>query len=387
MESNTFSSLEMDAIGEILNISLGASATAISNMLDRRVDITIPVVEIAKQENFEFEYMEPAVGVEINYVAGLNGQNVMLLKREDVKVIVEILMSTSFTDEEFELDELTMSAVCEVMNQMMGASATALSEVISEVVDISTPNAFEIATVKEFGEKYLSDATEMVVVRFTLTIQDALESEFLNVMGVDFAKKLLAGAGVEFPNTEDGAVPEAGAPAPAPADGGGAMSQAQMDQMMAGGAAGTPPPMGGGGTMSQAEIEQMMAAAAQPGMMQPGMMQPGMMPMQPAGPSMVNVRPYSMDGYAQPGQENQESMGLIMDVPLEVSVEIGRTTKHVKEILAYNEGSLIVLDKLAGEHVDVYANGHQIAKGDVVVVDDCFGVRITEVIKKYGKEE
>ncbi len=391
MESNTFSSLEMDAIGEILNISLGASATAISNMLDRRVDITIPVVEIAKKENFEFEYMEPAVGVEINYVAGLSGQNVMLLKREDVKVIVEILMSTSFTDEEFELDELTMSAVCEVMNQMMGASATALSEVISEVVDISTPNAFEIATVKEFGEKYLSDATEMVVVRFTLTIQDALESEFLNVMGVDFAKKLLAGAGVEFPSA-DGAAPEAAAPAPAPApeSGGGAMSQAQMDQMMAGGAAGTPPPMGGGGTMSQAEIEQMMAAAAQPGMMQQGMMQQGMMPMQPmqpAGPSMVNVRPYSMEGYAQPGQENPESMGLIMDVPLEVSVEIGRTTKHVKEILAYNEGSLIVLDKLAGEHVDIYANGHQIAKGDVVVVDDCFGVRITEVIKRYGKEE
>ncbi len=128
MDEKIFNSLEMDAIGEILNISLGASATAVSTMLDRRVDITVPNVMISSKEDFEFSYMEPAVGVEITYVSGLSGNNIMLLKRHDVKVIVEILMGMEFSDEDFELNEINLSAICEVMNQMMGASSTALAE-------------------------------------------------------------------------------------------------------------------------------------------------------------------------------------------------------------------------------------------------------------------
>ena len=136
MESKIFSSLEIDAIGEILNISLGASATAVSTMLNRRVDITIPQVILSNKNDFEFSYMEPAVGVEINYISGLSGKNIMLLKREDVKVIVEILMGVDIPDEEFELNDLYLSAVREVMNQMMGSSSTALSEVLGSVVNI-----------------------------------------------------------------------------------------------------------------------------------------------------------------------------------------------------------------------------------------------------------
>ncbi|MFI3173900.1 MAG: flagellar motor switch protein FliN [Bacillota bacterium] len=433
MESNTFSSLEIDAIGEMLNISLGSSATAVSNMLDKRVDITVPIVEMATREKFDFQYMEPAVGVEITYVKGLSGKNVMLLKREDVKVIVEILMGTTYSDEEFELDELTMSAVCEVMNQMMGASATALSEIINEVVDISTPITYEISTVDQFSEKYLLPDQEMVVVRFTLEIQDSVKSEFLNVISVEFARKLLTGSGMfEPPEAEE---EEPAPPAPEPSSG-GMMSQEDIEKMLAGGMgadpapAPAPEPSGGGGMMSQEDIEKMLAGGLgadpapapapapapvqqpmmqdpmmqqqmmqqpmmqqpmmqqpmmqQPMMQQPMMQQPMMQqPMMQRDPLMVNVRPA---GFEELDNENKESIGLIMDVPLDVSVEIGRTKKHVKEILAYNEGSLIILDKLAGEQVDIYANGHQIAKGDVVVVDDCFGVRVTEVIKRYKQE-
>ena len=139
MSNSIFSPLEIDAIGEISNISLGSSATAISNMLDHRVDITTPSVSVVNAEDFELGSIEPAIGVEIKYVTGLEGSNIMLLKMSDIKVIVDILMGTETSDEEFELNELSLSAACEVMNQMMGAAATALSDFLGRVVNISTP--------------------------------------------------------------------------------------------------------------------------------------------------------------------------------------------------------------------------------------------------------
>ena len=109
--NDIFSPMEIDAIGEILNISLGSSATAASNMLDRRVEITTPTVKLMSYQEFEFRSLEPAIVVEITYVSGLEGNNVMILKRSDIKTILEILMDTSYTDEEFQLDEMAISAV------------------------------------------------------------------------------------------------------------------------------------------------------------------------------------------------------------------------------------------------------------------------------------
>ncbi len=164
MDSKNFSAFEIDAIGEILNISLGASATAVSTMLNARVDITTPVVRVLSKDEFEISNLEPAVGVEITYIAGLSGSNIMLLKRHDVKVIVDMLMGMETPEEEFELNELNISAICEVMNQMMGASATALSEFLGKTVNISTPSSFEIANVNDFKEKYYNSEESMVVV-------------------------------------------------------------------------------------------------------------------------------------------------------------------------------------------------------------------------------
>lgn len=450
MDTYTLSNMEIDAVGEILNISLGASATAVSTMLDTRVDITTPVVKVKHKNEFEFASIEPAVGVQIGYVEGLDGNNIMLLKRIDVKVIVELLMGMEIPDDQFELDEMNISAICEVMNQMMGASATALSELLSRRVDISTPVSFEVESPEQFKEKYFADNDQMVVIRFNLMIADKMESEFLNLMPISLAKDLVAGF---FP---DGVVEEESAPASAPAapqpmpsaggDENRVMTQEEIEAMLNGVSAGTvevapapapPTPASSGsdgGVMSQEAIEEMLkgmsgdnAAAPQPQaaaapqaaavpqpqapVQQPVYVQPQMDPAlmnnmvqmmdmmrqsleqqqqqiqqlsaAAAAPKKIKVQsaaqPNLNDGNTSDGIID-ENLDMMMDVPMELSVEIGRTTKMVKDILELNKGSLVVLDKLAGEQVDLFVNGQCIAKGDVVVVDDNFGIRIAEIV-------
>lgn len=465
MSTYNLSNMEIDAVGEILNISLGASATAVSTMLDTRVDITTPVVKVKQKEEFEFASIEPAVGVEIGYVEGLDGSNIMLLKRIDVKVIVELLMGMEIPDDQFELDEMNISAICEVMNQMMGASATALSELLSRRVDISTPVSFEVSSPEQFKENYFADNDEMVVIRFNLMIADKMESEFLNLMPISLAKDLVSGF---FPDGAPDAVkdqepspqPQQQASAPS-GSGSGVLSQEEIEQMLKGdssGIASSPEPSptpassdSGGGVMSQEAIEQMLngmaggapepspapetpaapqpqaapqpaAPAAAPQAAQP--VQP-VAPVQPSAPvyvqpqmdpavmnnmmQMMDMMRQSLESQQQQLQELRMSSGpkkikvqpqhqpnlstqdmqdggtednleMMMDVPMEISVEIGRTRKMVKDILELNKGSLVVLDKLAGEQVDLFVNGQCIAKGDVVVVDDNFGIRITEIL-------
>ena len=397
MSSKCFSTLEIDAIGEILNISLGASATAVSTMLNARVDITTPVVNVVEKEEFRMDRVEPAVGVEITYISGLQGSNIMLLKRHDVKVIVEMLMGIQMTDEEFELNEMNISAVCEVMNQMMGASSTALSEFLGKMVNISTPVSFPIDNEQAFVEKYFEDDEPKVVVGFTLKIADKLESEFFNVMPMELAKSLVEGFlpsdAVESTEqteketepavalTEEPKTPEVTAEKqPEETTVPPVMPQMAMDttseQMMQG----MMPQAGNDGSMMQMQMMQQM-------MQQMQMMQQQLEEKQKAAePKLINVQPVTRQNLNQDNgvvlqEEQEENMELIMGVPLEISVEIGRTKKLVKDILDFTKGSLVVLDKLAGEQVDLFVNGQCIAKGDVVVVEDNFGIRITEIMK------
>lgn len=432
MASKKFNEIEIDAIGEIMNISLGASATAISTMLNTRVDITTPTVSVVTKSDFTFSNLQPAVGVEITYISGLDGKNVMLLKRHDVKIIVELLMGMEVPDEEFELDEMNISAICEVMNQMMGASSTALSEFLGKVVNISTPKSFEIASEEEFKDMYFEDEEQKVVVGFTLDIDGKMESEFVNVMSVSLAKELLAVFLPEDSINQEEEAPVAPAPASVPP-----MSMEQQPVMNQQ----TPPvmDMSMGQPVMQPSMGQPMTqpSMGQP-MMQPSMGQPVAQPMmdpsaaqpamgqmtQPIGqpvpyvdPAMVqqqmmqqqmmqqmmqqmqamqeqlakrenkviNANPAihpDISGTGTASTEQTENLELVMGVPLEVSVEIGRTQSLVKDILEYTKGTLVVLDKQAGDQVDLFVNGQCIAKGDVVVVDDNFGIRITEVLKR-----
>ena len=444
MEQNIFSTMELDAIGEVMNISLGSSATAVSNLLDHRVDITTPSASLVSVEDFSLGDLEPAIAVEIKYVSGLEGSNIMLLKRNDVKVIVDILMGTTMSDEEFEFNDLTISAVCEVMNQMMGASSTALSDFLGRPVNISTPKSYTLDDLPKFKEEHFQGVDGLlVVVRFMLRIENILNSEFVNVLSVDLARELLSGFGMDFSAMSEPASASAPASTPAPAaapepapasDSGGVLSQDQIERLMGGGGAASAPAPApasdSGGVLSQDQIERLMGgggapaptaapapaaaaaptpapqqpAAPQPGYQQPAYQQPAyqqpmyQQPMyqqpvyqQPMYPlqenKVISARPLQMeplDVAQQIGEEQAQNLELIMSVPLEVSVEIGRTRRKVEDILTFSKGSLVVLDKLAGDQVDLFVNGLCVARGDVVVVDDNFGVRITEVLRQPG---
>ncbi|BDF44657.1 hypothetical protein CE91St56_17800 [Lachnospiraceae bacterium] len=497
MGANSFSPVEIDAIGEILNISLGASATAASTMLDARVDITTPVVHVEKREEFSFSNLEPAVGVEITYIDGLTGDNVMLLKRQDVKAIVEMLMGMEIADEDFELNEMNISAICEVMNQMMGASATALSELLGKPVNISTPKSFEITSDEQFKDKYFTEGNAaMVVISFRLNIAEKLESEFMNLMPITLAKELVSGffpdgmleelqedmqeeeqtvpakeAGMsnapqnqtaepeEYTVHNQMPVPEEYAPQGQTAVPGEYTAQSQTavpEEYTAQSQTAVPVEYTAQGqtavpgeytAQSQTAVPGEYTAQSQtavPGeyavqnqMPVPGEYAaqnlasvPGMdtvqnqavMPAQ-AGAVQADASVFSkeileiqrmqmelMEHMRQMETARQErkpkqirvhssveptlreenggdsdpdsNLDLIMGVPVEVSVEIGRTRKLVKDILELNKGSLVVLDKLAGEQVDLFVNGQCIARGDVVVVDDNFGIRITQIVSE-----
>lgn len=457
MSNNVFKPIEIDAIGEIMNISLGSSATAVSNLLNYRVDITTPSVEVVNVEEFSLGSIEPAVGVEIKYVEGLAGSNIMLLRLGDIKVIVDILMGTDTPMEDFVLDDLTLSAACEVMNQMMGAASTALSDFLGRVVNISTPQTFDVYDVDAFKKERMPiESGPIVVVRFALSIEGKLKSEFMNVISVDLAKELIAGFGLEVEDSEPAPAPAPAPAAPAPAaaaPSGGVMSQEQIEAMLAGGVpaapapAPAPAPAGDNHVMSQEEIEAMLAgggaaapapapapapaapapspapAAPAPAPMPPmpeGAAPPPYYPpypgqegaqggypgyppyyppyygwpappaAQPADPKVIPTQAPTMpklENGEELSKEQAENLDLIMNVPLEVTVEIGRTRRRVQEILSFAKGSLVVLDKLAGDQVDLFVNGKCIARGDVVVIDDNFGIRVTEILKKPDLED
>ena len=414
-----FGDIEMDAIGEIMNITMGSAATAVSNMLSAKVWITTPQVSIVKSEALSFPELEPSIMVRIKYTQGVSGQNVLVLKQNDVQLILNQLMGLPLeVTDDFQFDEMNISAVCEVMNQMMGASATALSEIIETTVDISTPEAIVqegSAAENMRNEMYeIAGQDHVCTVKFDLTIDGVINSEFISVLTLDLAKdmadKMMAGYNNIMDSIEEVEPEPAPAPAPAPSSGGGTLSQEEIEALLNGGAAAAaapapapepvpqaaPAPQAMPQGMPQMPYGQPMAdpnMAAMYGMypqgmypqqpmMQQPMMQPQMMPQQPA----VNVQPVQLQSFATYqnntlSQEQNDNLKLLMNVPLNVTVEIGSAVKKVKDILEFTQGTIIELERQAGAPVDIIVNGNLIAKGDVVVIDDNFAVRITEIIK------
>lgn len=408
MGALSFNEMEIDALGEMMNISLGASATAMSTLLGSTVHITTPKVKILTRDQFEFKKLEPAVGVEIAYVEGLEGSNIMMFSRNDVRIIVGTLLGEELSDDEFELDEINRSAICEVMNQMMGASATALSEFLKFTVNISTPVSFEITDAESFKNKYFPEATPMVVISFILEIEGKLKSEFLNIMPEKLAKRLLEpfeisleeAAEIPAENKESGSKaaeeaaekvieeaaekekprpePEpAPTPQPAPAPQPAPTSQPVYSQIPAGISADMNPAiLQLLYQMQQSQVQMMQLMQDMEKREQEGKKESR----EPALIRPANAPDLEASGIEK-GEEsaNQE---MLMKVPLEISVEIGRTKKLVKDILEFTQGSLVVLDKMAGEQADLYVNGQCVARGDIVVVEDNFGIRITDIVTR-----
>lgn len=384
-----FSSYEIDAVGEILNISMGSAATAVSELLNAKVWITTPQVSVVKAADLNYDRLEPAICVKIVYVSGISGQNMMVLKQDDVQLILNQLMGNPLVvSPDFEFDEMNISAVSEVMNQMMGASATALSDLLGISVDISTPTPYLIEQTNFCQLAELDPDETIVAVTFNLSVDGVMNSEFMSVMSVDLAKSLSDKMIEKFHGDEAEAQPDK-QPAPAPA--------AQ--------------PAPAAPQSAPAPAPQPAAPAPQPdpaqGMAQPQQPAPGAYPYppqgQPAYPGYGYQNQYAAYGAYPPPvppvniqnaqlhqfdamdfglpTDQQDNLKLLMGVPLEISVEIGTAKRKVKDILEFTQGTIIELERQAGAPVDVVVNGNLIARGDVVVIDDNFAVRITEIVK------
>ena len=370
------SDVEKDAIGEVANISMGTSATTLYSLVNKKVNITTPVVDMTTWADVIKEYERPCVFIQIKYTVGLNGTNILVLKEHDVKVITDLMMGGDGTNIDGELTELHLSAISEAMNQMMGSSSTSLSSMLGKTIDISPPEA-SLVDLQSKEPKELSPFLEdnFVKIAFRMQIEDLVDSTLMQLYPLEFAKDVSDTFMKQMMGGETEAAPAALAPtpaAPAPAP----MAAPAPDMNM-----GMQPQMNMG--MPQGGMDMNMG-------MQPGMgmgMQPQMnmgMPMMGYGMPNVNIQPAQFQNFAPAGQGEMvsaESIGLIKDVPLEVTVELGRTSKSISDILEFAPGTIIELDKIAGEPIDVLVNGKFVAKGEVVVIEESFGVRIMEIIK------
>ncbi|WP_166237955.1 flagellar motor switch phosphatase FliY [Paenibacillus turpanensis] len=382
--------LEQDALGEIGNITFGSAATALSTLLGMKTDITTPKVSVIAKKELENEFPKPHVAVHVNYVDGFQGINLLVIKTRDAQVIADLMLGgTGNVEEGVELNEIHVSAVQEAMNQMMGSSATSMSTIFNRFVNISPPGIDIIDLANGEGTDKLPDEEVLIKVSFRLIIGDLIDSNLMQLLPVSFAKELIAslmgGAGMD---SEPAPAPEA--PKAAPAASQPAAQQAPV----------TPPappaahdPYGQPGYQPPYPPYPPYPGYPQ----QPMYQQPPMMPPAP--------QHYGQPGYAAAAQRNVNvqqaqfsdfqggpnihadgtNLNLLLDIPLKVTVELGRTQKVIKDILELSQGSIIELDKLAGEPVDILVNNKLIAKGEVVVIDENFGVRVTDIVSQWDR--
>lgn len=358
--ANLLSDIEKDALGEIGNISMGSAATTLSVLLGHKVSITTPAVSIDTMAMIKDQYPMPYLIVEVGYTVGINGNNILAIQASDASIIADLMMGGDGTNPPEELNEIHMSAVGESMNQMMGTVSTSLSTMFNKKIDISPPKVSLIDFGTEDQVTKLVDQNEpLVKVSFRMEVDGLIDSEIMQILPVDVAKEM-----VDFlmHTGEDDEPEEAPAPAPAPAAPAPAPTPAPAPQ--------APPAMAAAPAM-------MPQAAAMPAYGMQAKVASNV-PVQPAQFTPLSSEPVSV---------NDANIGLILDVPLQVTVELGRTKKSIKEILELSNGSIVELDKLAGEPVDIHVNGKLLAKGEVVVIDENFGVRITDIVSPLERAQ
>lgn len=372
--------LEQDALGEIGNITFGSAATALSTLLGKKVGITTPTVSMITRAQFNDEFPKPHVAVHVTYVDGFEGINSLVIKTRDAQVIADLMLGGDGDPKDEELNEIHVSAVQEAMNQMMGSSATSMSTIFNRFVNISPPGIDILDISSGDGVKSLPTEEHLVKIAFRLTIGDLIDSTIMQLLTVQFSKDMvnILIHGTEEPEqvlAEVAATVEA--PSQAVTNDAPVMNQMPPNQA---------PPQAGYGT--------------QPVMPYPGMpMQGGYDPnqqMQYAAPPQhyggmpnrnINVQPVQFANFQNSPQiqVDQNNLNLLMDIPLKVTVELGRTHKQIKDILELSQGSIVELDKLAGEPVDILVNNKLIAKGEVVVIDENFGVRVIDIVSQWDR--
>ncbi|WP_019003768.1 flagellar motor switch phosphatase FliY [Cohnella laeviribosi] len=371
------SPLEQDALGEIGNITFGSAATALSTLLGKKVDITTPKVSMILRSQFVDEFPKPHVAVHVHYVDGFEGINSLVIRAHDAQVIADLMLGGEGKVTSEELNEIHISAVQEAMNQMMGSSATSMSTIFNRFVNISPPTV-DIMDVKSgAGLGNMPPDEVFVKVSFRLKIGDLIDSTIMQLLTVSFSKELVKSlmGSSSGPAEPEAPKPQTSAPASQPAT--QPAAQAPQTPPAAASAPQTPPP---------APSPAPSPAAQRPVYEEPA---PSYYPPPAGGSSMnrnVNVQPVQFAHFQNPGVHGDESnLNLLLDIPLKVTVELGRTKKEIKEILELSQGSIIELDKLAGEPVDILVNNKLIAKGEVVVIDENFGVRVTDIVSQWDR--
>ncbi len=382
---------EKDTLGEVGNICMGTAATTMYTLLGHRVDITTPRVSVYRPEDLLREYAAPYIAVEVQYTEGVLGNNLLLLREYDAAVITDLMMGGDGKVEmPIELSELHLSAISEVMNQMVGSSATSLSEMLHSVVNISPPTAQLVDLAATPHIDTLDNIDVIIKISFQMEIEGLLNSELMQIMPLSFGKqlvqRLIEGPTDDSPPLIPPPAPPPPPPAPAPVSAPPPPPPPAMDFGAAapeyGAPAGYGAPTGYGAPAGGMPPGY---GAPPPGYGYPQQPPPGGMPPPGYGyappPPSVNVQPVQYQQFDYPASPpGGQNIGLIIDVPLQVTVELGKAKKSIKEVLEFGVGSIIVLDKLAGDMVDVMVNGKLIAKGEVVVIDENYGVRINEII-------
>ncbi|MED4152048.1 flagellar motor switch phosphatase FliY [Priestia aryabhattai] len=330
-----FTEMEKDALGEIGNISFGSSATALSALLNQKVDITTPFVSLVYKEELTDEFPNPHVAVQVQYTEGFSGTNLLVIKHEDAAVISDLMLGGTGENPTEIMDEIKLSAVQEAMNQMMGSAATSMSTVFQKKIDISPPSLDILNIQKGEGTELIPQDDVFVKVSFNLKVGTLIDSNIMQLLSISFAKSLV----------EELLVPSA--------EGTAASIEKESD-------------------LNEKQTEQPAAEYIQHEETQQA--EPVHVP--------VDVQPASFSEFEHVSspQGDSRNLDMLLDIPLQVTVELGRTKRTVQEILALSSGSIIELDKLAGEPVDILINSKLIAKGEVVVIDENFGVRVTDII-------
>ncbi len=380
LSDDLLSSMEKDALGEIGNISMGSAATTLSVLLGHKVNITTPTVSVDTMSTIQNQYPMPYLVVEVGYVIGINGNNILAIQASDASIIADLMMGGDGLNPQEELNDIHMSAVGEAMNQMMGTVATSLSTMFNKKIDISPPkvNLIDLGVEDKITDLVNNDEP-VVKTSFRMEVDGLIDSEIMQILPLDVAKEMvsfLMGGGAEAE------AQEAPAPAPEPAP---APVAPEPAPVAAAPAQAAPAPQPAAPQYAAPPQPQYAAPTQQPQYTAPPMgAQPVYAPPAYANNVVSSGVPVQNAQFApltnEPVEVNAANISLIQDVPLQVTVELGRTKKSIREILEFSTGSIIELDKLAGEPVDIHVNGQLTAKGEVVVIDENFGVRITEIV-------
>lgn len=403
------SPLEQDALGEIGNITFGSAATALSSLLGQATDITTPKVGVIRREEVQDQFPHPYVAVHVEYTEGFQGINLLVIRKEDAQIIADLMMGGDGSAPPEDLSEIHLSAVQEAMNQMMGSAATSMSTIFNKLVNISPPGIDMMDLKQGQGVENIPQDDILVKVSFRLKVGSLIDSNIMQLIPVPFARSLVANLLGGMTEDAPPAAPEATSqtsamPEPEPAytaaSGNGAMPSSGQEELSQPHQAPSQQPMyqqppgypGGMPPYPQQPMYQQPPGypGVPPYPQQPMYQQPYQAQQQPAyneHQPPTNVQPVqfsSFDANSVP-QGNPQNLGMLLDIPLKVTVELGRTKKQIKDILDLSPGSILELDKLAGEPVDILVNNKLIAKGEVVVIDENFGVRVTDILSQWDR--